>query len=843
MPVTGHRSDIKVHLQERLSRKFGDIEVFSGEHRDYIGKFSRLVESMQSGGEGTREKHAALQLEDTVGQFLEFIRERNFFLTEEETKKLQAITGSGFEPLVKKRMAEDFIHEVKQRFHRESLVQIEAKKREEEISRLRYSRLRIIDWFRITSFALSHDTVTPFRHRIRGSIFRDCYKRLEKIIESIIPWLEKNLNEKFYLLSNREYNALREVFKVAETLSRFVTVSWKESYSHAEIGSVMDILTRHYIATVRNSDAVERAIKILMAEDPDAAGIRGRLLFLMDKPLKNGRPARYSQRDYFTNTIVGLILSYYTVRRGIVVETLNQVVFLTDYNGQIDDTAKDLTKNAQERHSEHQQKEETEQNIFTKRLDDIKRVTDSFIEKGKEIEEKCARLEAKSKYQVYLQESEKRPLLRVKRLADAFIRYFSEPIFLGNDIPLFYDGREYKNYFDIHPSLVEKCREMTLEKLELIGTRLKDFLKGEIPDGMSPELYLRVLAGTGTSQGSEKAHFVFQRRVLQKISNAAIRIAEGIFEIIKNYEDHREVVYQSVQQNYNFFINASFRRSRQMMAPQLFGMEEMTLSEFLESACSFAYFIAYLLGNPSVTAFLIEEKELEEKLRLLEQRDISTALDIEPPGDEEENGVVLDELRKFYTDTLTGLNKKEYFEDVIFPRFYDSGGHYAGEKNRYAFMLELLDLPEVNRRYGHEMGNAVVRECVRLLSGAVSAAEGNGDNLVLRYQGPVFLGFLHTDSVTGAVEAILSLSRKLAETVVEREDETLAGIAAAAAVYSDHPSQVFDDVKNALQALLNFSHRKGAGKVAFMKNVDHLVTSREIDSRGDIHEDLVTVLE
>ncbi len=843
--MTKHNPDIKAHLQQRLSRKFGGIEVFSKEHSDYIGKFSRLVESMKSGDEGMREKNAAVQLEDVVGGFLEFVRERNVFLTEEESKKLQAITGSGYEPLVKKRMAEDFIHEVKQRYERESLLQLQEKKRDEEVKKLRFSRFRFFDWFRLTGFSLSFGTITPFSHRIKGKILHDCHKRLKKMTDNLIPFLEKNLNEKFYLLSNKEYNVLLEVQKVAETVRDLNQISWKDCYTAREVSGNIDLLAKHYIGMIKNAEAAERGIKNLIKKEKESHGIQGALKFLMDKPLKNGKVARLSRIDYLNKTILGLILTYFTVRKGIVVETLNQVIFLSDYDGSVDDSKKLLTESAKTRNTENLEREETEQYSLENRLQELKKINTSYIEHGKSIEEKIARLEAKTQFRAWLEENNNRPLLRIKRLTDAFIRYFAEPIFPGDDIPLSYDSREYDNFFEAHPPLLERCRELTLERLDLIGSKLKEFLKPEMPQGIESDYFLENLVEKGTLPGDGGVNYSFQMKVLQQISGSVYNIANSIFEITRNYENNKEVVSQRIEQNYDFYQNALFTRSRKMMVPLIFDREEISLRDFLEAACSFGFFIASLLHSPFVKALKREEIITLEKIDQLQKENLIDGLEIETITDNEseENAGVLGELEKMYTDSLTGLKKREYFEDVIVPGLYDGDGHYQGSDPRFVFVIEMLNLMEINKSYGREMGNAVVKECARALNESVAAAGSSRDNVVLRYDGLFFVGFIHTGFLAEAVDIILYIMRKLGRVELIIEEKILTGIPVGAAIYQEHNSMKFSDTKNVLLSLLKVSKEAGAGNVVFVRNADYIISQRDYDSRGGIIEDLVTVLQ
>jgi len=840
--MTKHSEEIKAHLQNRLSSRFGNIELFSREHTDYIGKFSSLVDSMGVKGEDPREKSAAIQLEDVAGNFLEFIKERNVTLSPSETKKLQVITGSGFEPLVKKRMAEDLMHEIRQRHERDSLLQLKKKKRSDEISKLKYSRIKLVDWLRLTGFSFEFNTITPFSHRIRGATVHDLPKRLKEVIDLLIPFLERALNEKFYLLSNMEYNVLLEVLEVAKAVRGLSLIKWQDSYSSQEISNTLETITRHYTAMIINIDAAERGMRNLVKKDKDSAAVKGAFMFIIDKPLRNGKVARLSRADYLRQTILGLILTYFTIRKGLVVETLNQVMFLADVDGTIDSSAKNLTDAARKREAVSLEANKSELNQNERRIDELRKINGPYLELGRKLEEKIARIEAKTRYQEWLDESAARPLLRVKRLVEACSRYFAEPLFREEGVIFHHDSHNYENVFSQQPRLPGLCRDYTMERFDLIGSKLKDFLKAEMPEGALPDRFIaQILAGAGEEGGV----YSFQARVLLKISVLSYKVASQILEVIRDYEANKEVTVENTVSNYDFYLHGVLKRTRLVQTPLLFDREELPMKDFLEGACGFCFYIAAFLQNPYMAALKSEEITIRESLAEQEkdapQKD--TDIEIDPDIDADDNKSVLGELDKMYADTLTGLRKREYLEDVIMPRLYDGDGCYTGNDDRFVFMVEILKLMAINQRYGHKMGNEVVKKCALEISEALKAAGSNRENTVLRYDGLFFLGFLHTESLAGTVDMLLSVVRTLAGTVIEEGGHELTGITAAAAVYQDRSSQSFDEVRNMVFSLLRYSRLSGGGNVVFVKKADHILGPRDFDAAGSVHDELITILE
>ncbi len=836
------KREIKEKYQKRLDKEIGGLEVFSQDHRESTEKFNRLLETLQKSQKSRTERIALVELKQLIDNLLKYMESNNITLRDSERKELTIITGSGFDPLAKKRMAEDLVHKIRKRCAREKELSSERKKSEKEIKQLVDSKKSFCSWFHLTKFSLDYGSITLLSHR-----FLD--KNLSLIRININNWLgnvETSVSEimdsKYYILSNLEYNAIQKLLSLRPVVNKIIKVKQELSYDPGRISEIMNEFAAIYIAVIKNSEVIEAAIKKIMRKIEKTHGLWGDLKSLLDEPIINNRSVKWNPQSRMTESILGMLLSYYTSRYGAVVTTLNQLMYLADTDGTIESGQKILTPKAEKIEKEVRSKKESEKKYREVRFKSLGKIVKQYLDNGRKFEDMILQSDAKNRYKMWIEEHKKNPLLKIKRLVEGFIKYFIESI---NDVPAFklhYDKNEFLNYFSQRESLTKLTAKYTMDGFELVGSKLRDFTSQSLVTGNDSERFIKTVVET---EKPKISGLNFVRKVLLDIGNQSYSIANALNEIIINYYRNKEIVDDKIMNNYNFYIDAQLQRSRQNKSPVLFKKESISLKTFMESACSFAFHIAREVQHPGITAILTEKEKLEETLK---DEKMAAAMGEEELAGEGEIGVDSDIDREenvaesLYTDTLTGLKRKNYLDDVILQRSYDKKGRYTGELKRFIFICEIFSLVNFNDRYSHDTGDKIVFSVARAFYDKVNAPGTHKDNIIIRYSGAELVGFIHEVTLTGAVDILGQVVKNIISIQVDHEGEDIGQIPVAAAVYEERKNSAYLDNFSTVSRILTSVARKGTGTVGFIKKSEYIVTKRDFDMSGILDDDLLGVI-
>ncbi len=139
--------------------------------------------------------------------------------------------------------------------------------------------------------------------------------------------------------------------------------------------------------------------------------------------------------------------------------------------------------------------------------------------------------------------------------------------------------------------------------------------------------------------------------------------------------------------------------------------------------------------------------------------------------------------KKAYMDSLTGVNNRNFFEDVLkneLRLYQDAGTHYC------VLFLDMYNFKDINDIYGHTVGDNVLNEIGKRLKMAVRS-----DDFVVRYGGDEFLVVLK------------EVKRDYLDTIVDRIRNSLSfkvndlttGVNIGYAFYPEDGSNVEDLIK------------------------------------------------
>ena len=89
-----------------------------------------------------------------------------------------------------------------------------------------------------------------------------------------------------------------------------------------------------------------------------------------------------------------------------------------------------------------------------------------------------------------------------------------------------------------------------------------------------------------------------------------------------------------------------------------------------------------------------------------------------------------DELNQMYNDTLTGLKRKSYFDEVLMQQSYDSRGIYNGKLKRFIFLAEIFNLKGFNDKYSRDIGDEIVLSVARSFYDKINTHGTHKDNII-----------------------------------------------------------------------------------------------------------------
>ena len=120
-----------------------EVGVDSEEHKKYLEKLTRVLDEMKSSSNSAERKHY-VSFKETVDAFDRYLSEKKVKLTAREKDRFAVIAGSGLNNLAKKRMAEDLIHQIKDRIGDD--LESESGIREEERGYCPPEKIRFMDY-------------------------------------------------------------------------------------------------------------------------------------------------------------------------------------------------------------------------------------------------------------------------------------------------------------------------------------------------------------------------------------------------------------------------------------------------------------------------------------------------------------------------------------------------------------------------------------------------------------------------------------------------------------------------------------------------------------------------
>ncbi len=842
--------DLNKKKSAKLDHYFNDVEVYSQQHFSDIEKFERFLETMKESLKNSADQKAYIEFQNTYQSFNRYMISNGVMLTDHEKNEVTAITGSKLPPVSTKRMMEDLIHKIKSRHESEKRSQQEQAQSMREIEELKSSS-GIIDWFRLTMFAIDNGTITLFSHKLKDSSFRI-------LREKIFPWqgiIEKSIlpvmNKEYYLLSTLEYNALDVLLRLKEPLVNLMEIKQESSYDTRHIAKEFDNFSDVYLIILKNAAFMDSSIQKAVKNQPQEHGLLGYIKFLLDQPISNGRPVKLSQHQIITETVTGLLLSYYTAREKIIIKSINQIIYLLDTDIKLDATKKHLTIHAENLDKESRTKKQSDEKTIIEKINIIDRIFEIFLKSSPELEDRIFRIESDVIYKKWITEFQTRPVAKFIRLAEGFIRLFVDPVNDQDNFILIYDGKEYNDFFRDFPNIIDAAEALNINNFKLSPTDIKELLKFSIPPEMNPKQFIYNITRLEIPKSAYSPTILLAKSTLQNISNKCYELAVRINEAITHYYSQKEINHDDIKKNYDFYINAVLKKIKSSRTGIVLKKDEITLQDFLEGICSLSYHIAKELNHEGIDAMLKDKENLNKKIEKIknrpeEEKGTEESEEFDEFLDEidlETNNAVLNEINNFYKDPLTGLWKHEYFEDQIIPKLYNENRNYKLSNLRIIFLCEINGLKKINESIGHSAGDKVLIEISRKIIRSITKPEMNKNNIAIKTDGGFIFGYVNDISLLDSVDIFAEISNEifnLHSNLKSPANETIHP-ALNTALYQERTGTNSDYNLSVAKKILSFVNEKTINNIGFPKSYNMVISERDFNRAGMLDDKVLTL--
>lgn len=839
-----HEEKIRENMQRKLNEKFKDVELFSEEHKRDIDKFSRLLDKLKTEQTSNADRRAVVEVQDILSSFSLYAERFGITLSENETREIMAITGARFTPVVKKRMIEDVIYRIKQRDQQVRKARQEQDQIELEINEIKAARGFVAKWLALTRFALDYGSITIFSHQTKDSalkIFREKVFIWQELLQTSVKGIMDN---EYYTLSILEYNALELILKLEKPVRDIFAIRREAAYSPKKIAEQMDAFSSIYVSILKNSLLIENTLRKVSSQTRLDHGIIGVFGDLTDQPIFNNKPVQWNFREKMKNGIFGSLVSYYTSREGTVLKSINQIAYLVSASTELDQSEKHLTPEARRLEESQQEKKFSEDEKFLERYQEIERI-ERFINNGRELEIQMLKSEARNQYQAWAAENLISPVLRIKRLVDGFINYFVNYINDENAFVLIYDNNDYRNYFEIKQEIINISSHYNMLELDLTGTKSKEILGIRIHSGADPSEYLRTLLKADLPLTESNPVISFAKSTLNKISEKSYSFALRLNELISYYYSQKGISHGDVKYNFDFFLNARLRKSRSVTHQLLLKTDELSLKDFLESACSLAFLISHELLNAGIENLIKERNQLKAKIDAIKARknsivDINNEL-AKSAADIDFNDEIIKKVDEMYKDKISGLRNREYLEDEIIAKFYDSDRKFKFTNLRFIILLNIDSFKLYNDKYSHDTGDRVLAGCAGIFDTNISAL-GDDRNFSARYDGTTFIGIINNKNNTSVIDIARKIKLEIESISIMFKGKSIGSIGVSMAIYHDTSDNSIDDNIEIARRLLAMVIKRGGSSIAFIKDHRKIVTKREYAPNNEIDQSLVSYI-
>ncbi|MCP4133407.1 MAG: diguanylate cyclase [bacterium] len=823
---------------------------FPEEHVSDVEKITRFLEKVKNSRKTSSDKRAFNDLQVMCNSFQQYLKKQQILLERIDKKEIMAITGAAVDVSMKKRMIEDIIVRVKERSEADTRQKLAKLDMDKEIAELQPSRSFLRNWLRLTRFAFKYRTITLFSHKYKDT-------NLAKIRDKVMVWqnlLERSilniLDSEHYTLSTMEYNALRLILDLRTPCVDIKNIPYDRDYIPKDIAIQMDAFARIYFTLVKNTALVEVAARKAFKKKKADQGFLGVMKNLLDRPVYNNKPVKWNAVEKMKNSITGLLLSYYSARQSVVLRTINQALYILTIDGEVDSEKKNLTEKAKKQAEKKQKQKYSRNEQNYNKLKELKRVTETFLQTGHTLENKMFKVEAKNMFEKWKEEHEEKPMLRLLRLLDLYIKFFIDPINDDHYFVLLYDNSEYRGFFAGRGGIDSITAEYSLPDFELVGSKITPVISMKTGSGSSHKQFFSTLTDSDVPDTTHGSKLKFVRSIVQAVSNKSYQLGLGLNQLISDYEDQKEVVFPDETYNYDFYTSAIIGKTKSIQTHRLYDRADITLSDFLEASSTLAFHIARELNHPGIEAIIKDRKTLQLEIdsnRVAaaaitedEDEDEETVPDIVPAAIDGIGDDVLNEINDIYKDSHTGLWKTEYFTEQVIPRLYDEEQNYKLNIHRIVFYCGINGLTRFNSQFGQSRGDQLQVDISRKIAGQITRSRTHKNDIVIKYTDGNIVGYINNSTLTRAAEILAPIISDIKSTTLPGKDAKDMVSINMGLYHEKHGTNVYYNIDVGKKIMVAASVH-GTNNIAFLKNPGHIVSTRDFNRFGDIEQHLITV--
>ena len=831
------------NIDKNIDEYLEEVGIDSEEHKRQLEKLTRVLDDMKSSANQAEKKHY-VSFKETVDNFSRFLAEKNIKLTPQEEDRFTVIAASGLNNLAKKRMAEDLIHQIRNRVSIDLAHRVESDKMKKDIALLNKSPLQFMDWYKLTRFAFQYNTITPFSHRYNATSLNIITTKGANAYKEIAAELKAILDGYYYYLTVLEYNAIVKLYNMGKTINKLVAINKSLSYHPSEILEQMNDFASHFIYVMRNIHSIDKGLEKIIKNRPPVHGFMGNICVLTDRKIFNNKIERYRNSEIINKTITGSLYSFHTSNLGVIVNTFNQLMYIMNVDGELDHSKKEYTDEAKQAIENENNIQDAENKRIQSMLSSIINITTKYSEMGKNLAKRLFEIEARSSLAAWNKDAQIKPFFKLIKTFDAYIKYILELIISKENFELEYDNDITRDYFEHFPYIIKPADELRAFSIYLQGTKGKDIQNHKLSSEDERDEFIQELMENESSL-SLSGITKFIHETLTEMSALCYNSCMRFNDLLNKYHQSEKAESSDIIDNYNFLLNAKIIHPKVRNLEIVLNKKEVYLVDLLEACCSMAVFFSESLHHKGIKAVYTDVEKLQREIQHKTGAKLENGAEIqhfekESDKEKESNNEINSDNDRIYNDTLTGIKNWQYFEDFILNEFYDENGNYSKDKLRHVFCIKLLNLVEINNICGKQIGNVVFKKFSEIAKEALSAAAN--DSILLKYKGGAIIGYINDTPIIEAGDILLKMLNNVKAYSLNSEIESLPDIIFNAGIYTERKgSNALNNIEIVNKIMLQKSDKE-IGHVVFLRNADKVLKNDDFDSKGELKSELITVL-
>ncbi|MBN1501152.1 MAG: diguanylate cyclase [Spirochaetes bacterium] len=818
-----------------LNEYFRNVDKYSKSHIDDISLFSKLLESLKKEKITSENSKYVSDIRTRVNNFNSLISKYNLKLTESETEDINTINNSGASPILKLRMLEDLFHKI-QKNHKNEIDTVLSPDHVREIEVLNRKRSFFVEWIHLFVFSVNFRTITPFSHNIKESSLALIKGGLHENILQVRDFLKNLLDKEYYIFSIVEYNTLVLILELEPVIDDL-----KKNYSDLYYNprNLKDIMFRFcdiYLKILFNAGIIDDVTLKLSSNRKLPHGFYGTIKSIIEQPLHNGKTVKLSPEAKITRTPGGTILSYYTSLEKKVFTSLYQVKHLLNISTSVNKNTKNLTGSAAEAERNQHNIDSEDMNTNETKFRKLRTIFEYYIPLGREIYENITKEETFSASESWHKSYENKAMYRPVQLIEALIRHFTERITTPNSIIFRYDHREFQRYFEHKKEIFNAAKGISIVDLELTAANLKEIYDADPPLNVDNDDFIPWLLTHDKSHFSNLENYSLTKNFLNTVQSRVFSLASTVFEVIESYENNKQINFQLTEENYDFFINAEIAAHRQLTLSRIIAKEPITVESFLKALCAISYYAAEVFCSGALAELKNEIERLHSVFKTPDD-EMETNPDLSVP----ENEITeQEEEAGNYIDSLTGLYKFQYFNDILKPQQYTDSLRYNLDSGRFMFFLEIQNFQVINNRMGHDTGDQLLSKCSRILQETAGQHEGIS---LFRYKNANIFGTFQTTDLNEVLNYVRSAAAGINKLSASTAQYSVRNISINCGIYEEKKAGIFSSTFEITRRLMHSGTNTQANNIVMTRNRNVKINKKYFMPDGSISPVLLKVIQ